>query len=129
MRSSSTSALIPTFAGAVGGACLMFALVQLKAFDAFYQFTRQHESWELDEIALALTVGALVGLSALAICLYRDLARARTAYAHLQRAHDALREQRSSFAGSLGTTAAPGAVVPGTVTRKETGALSPPARG
>ena len=104
MQASSTAKLWPTLAGAVGGACVTFALMHLDAFDAFYDFTRAHESWQLDELIIAAIIGAIFGLGALAICLQRDLARLRTAYSRLLVLQAALQEQLPLEAGTDRTT-------------------------
>lgn len=54
--------------------CLYLILLAFDAFEAFYDFSRAHESYELDELAL-LVPAVLVGLIILSAKLQRDIAK------------------------------------------------------
>jgi signal transduction histidine kinase len=65
-----------------------------EAFEAFYDFSRSHEDWELDEYVLAMVAGLLGGLAGLITLVFRDNRRVTEANSRLRDLIIAREEQR-----------------------------------
>lgn len=67
----------PYLAVLVLGVMATFILVVFDAFESFYQFTRAHEEWELDELTIAGFSILLVLLAMMVIRVQREVGRRR----------------------------------------------------
>lgn len=69
---------------ALAGGLLFFALASIDAFELFYEFSRAHESWEIDEIILLVPITLFV-VSIFAVRRVFDLTKTTRELRHSQK--------------------------------------------
>ncbi len=94
MRESRKRSRLPVLVALVGGGCMFLALGHFDAFEAFYEFSRDHEDWEIDEFAITIIGAVIIGLGVHAILLSRDLRELRDANVQLSEIVESLRRGR-----------------------------------
>jgi len=67
---------------------LSVVLIETEAFESFYDLSRRHEAWELDELVLVAIAASVSALGAMLIAAKRHVRELRDAGMELRRARD-----------------------------------------